>query len=48
VPSETYGGDVNSRITSDFEWQCTAPVVRTPPTGTMSAQAQAQPEPANA
>lgn len=31
VPAETYGGDVNTRITSDFEWSLTAPLVRTPP-----------------
>lgn len=31
VPSETYGGDVNTRITSDFEFALTAPLVRTPP-----------------
>jgi len=35
VPSESYGGDVNTRLTSDFEWQMkseplfTAPVVGT-------------------
>ena len=29
MPAETYGGDVNTRITSDFEWQLTAPLVRT-------------------
>lgn len=41
VPGETYGGDVNSRITSDFEWQITGPVTRTPPVaGTQSAQQQ--------
>ena len=51
VPGETYGGDVNSRITSDFEWQCTAPVVRTPPVMADPAAARAQqstPEPATA
>ena len=31
VPGETYGGDVNTRITSDFEWGMTGEVVRTPP-----------------
>ena len=31
VPSETFGGDVNTRITSDFEFAITAEVVRTPP-----------------
>jgi hypothetical protein len=40
VPGETYGGDVNSRLTSDFEWQCTAPVVRTPPVAAMAASTQ--------
>jgi hypothetical protein len=30
VPSETYGGDVNTRLTSDFEWSLTAQLVRTP------------------
>jgi|SRR5215471_3564071 len=38
VPAETYGGDVNTRLTSDFEWQLTAALVRTPPT-TQSASA---------
>ena len=37
VPGETYGGDVNSRVTSDFEWQCTAEVVRTPHAGAAAA-----------
>jgi hypothetical protein len=46
VPAETYGGDVNTRITSDFEWQLTAPLVRTPPVvGTASARAS-EPAPA--
>lgn len=45
VPAETYGGDVNTRITSDFEWALTAPLVRTPPVVTAAAQS---PEPANA
>lgn len=31
VPAETFGGDVNTRITSDFEWQMTTPLVRTAP-----------------
>jgi hypothetical protein len=30
VPSETYGGDVNVRITSDFEFGIIGDVVRTP------------------
>lgn len=45
VPAESYGGDVNSRITSDFEWQITSPVTRTPPVGTTAAQSQSTPEP---
>jgi hypothetical protein len=41
VPSETYGGDVNTRITSDFEWSLTAPLVRTPPAAAaLSAEEQ--------
>jgi hypothetical protein len=31
VPAETYGGDVNTRLTSDFEWSLTTALVRTPP-----------------
>ena len=31
VPSETYGGDVNTRITSDFEWSITEELVFTAP-----------------
>lgn len=47
VPGETYGGDVNSRITSDFEWQCTSEVVRTPPVvGTTAQQSQPEAQPA--
>lgn len=38
VPAETYGGDVNTRITSDFEWQMTTPLVRTPPAGTQAQE----------
>lgn len=39
VPSETYGGDVNTRLTSDFEWQITTPLVFTPPViGTTAAR----------
>jgi len=40
VPAETYGGDVNTRITSDFEWSLTAPLVRTPPVAAMAASAE--------
>src|SRR5262252_503361 len=39
VPAETYGGDVNTRLTSDFEWQLTAPLVRTPPVAAMASSA---------
>jgi len=31
VPSESFGGDVNTRITSDFEFAITSEVTRTPP-----------------
>jgi len=32
LPSEFLGGDVNTRITSDFEWTCTSwPPAQTPP-----------------
>lgn len=42
VPSETYGGDVNTRVTSDFEWSLVAPLVRTPPVvATSSSKATA-------
>lgn len=44
VPSETYGGDVNTRITSDFEWSLTAPLVRTP--AAPAAAEATEPEPA--
>jgi hypothetical protein len=45
VPAETYGGDVNARVTSDFEWSLTAPLVRTPP---VVAGASASPAPERA
>lgn len=45
VPGETYGGDVNTRITSDFSWQLTSELIRTPGT---AATAGAQAEPAGA
>jgi hypothetical protein len=41
VPAETYGGDVNSRLTSDFEWALTDELVRTPPVTTAAASAPA-------
>jgi len=31
VPGETYGGDVATRLTSDFEWFIIGDLVRTPP-----------------
>jgi hypothetical protein len=37
VPAETYGGDVNTRITSDFEWSLTDSLVRTPPVTTAAS-----------
>lgn len=45
VPAETYGGDVNARLTSDFEWSLTAQLVRTPPVvaGASASQSQQQP-----
>lgn len=39
VPAETFGGDVNTRITSDFEWALTAPLVRTPAAAAAAAAA---------
>lgn len=49
VPAETFGGDVNTRITSDFEWQITTPLAFTPPlTGVAvqeSSSSSSQPEP---
>jgi hypothetical protein len=47
VPSETYGGDVNTRNTSDFEWQLTSALVRTPPVVQTEAQTpEPEPQPA--
>jgi hypothetical protein len=43
VPAETYGGDVNVRITSDFEWQIVSGFTRTP-----GVAALAEPEPETA
>jgi hypothetical protein len=42
VPAETYGGDVNSRITSDFEWSIIGDVTRTPAAMTMAASASSE------
>ena len=44
VPAETYGGDVNARITSDFEWTLTTALTRTPPVAATAAE-QREPEP---
>jgi hypothetical protein len=44
VPGETYGGDVNTRITSDFEWQMTQPLVRTPPAAAAATAAGTEEE----
>lgn len=46
VPAETYGGDVNTRITSDFEWTITTALTRTPPVAGMAAQSEPEPAPA--
>ena len=43
VPAETYGGDVNTRITSDFEFQITTAVVRTPPVVGTTAETAEEP-----
>ena len=48
VPGETYGGDVNTRITSDFEWQLTAPLVRTPAAAGLTAEGTETAEPETA
>jgi hypothetical protein len=37
VPGETYGGDVNARNTSDFEWFVVGEITRTPPVGADAA-----------
>ena len=37
VPTESYGGDVNTRITSDFEWFIQGDPVFTPPVGELAA-----------
>lgn len=39
VPAETYGGDVNTRITSDFEWGIQDALTFTPP---VAADAQSR------
>ena len=46
MPSEFLGGDVNTRLSSDFEWQITSwPPTVTPPVGTTTAR-QPEPQPA--
>lgn len=47
VPGSTYGGDVNTRLTSDFSWNIQGDVTRTY-TGTMSAAADREPVGASA
>ena len=37
IPSETYGGDVGSRLTTDFEWSIVGAPTRTYPAATSSA-----------
>ena len=44
MPGETYGGDVNTRITSDFEWGIVGDVVRTPPVAAMAAAGEGDTE----
>ena len=39
IPAESYGGDVGSRLTSDFEWSIVGAPTRTYPAGTQSAAA---------
>jgi hypothetical protein len=39
IPAETYGGDVNKRITSDFVWNLQEKPTFTPAAGTQSARA---------
>ena len=39
VPAESFGGDVNTRITSDFEFAITDAVTRTPPVVTAAEAA---------
>lgn len=45
VPGETYGGDVNTRVTSDFEWFTVGEITRTPGTGTLEASASSSSSP---
>lgn len=45
VPQETYGGDVNTRVTSDFVWGIQSVVTRTYGTGTQTrVETDAAPE----
>lgn len=41
LPAEFLGGDVNVRLSSDFEWTITSELTRTPPAGTGSTGATA-------
>jgi hypothetical protein len=47
VPAESYGGDVNARITSDFEWAIIGEITRTPAAAALAASSSAR-ETANA
>lgn len=42
IPAESYGGDVNTRITSDFEWGIIGDVTRTPPVVAMAAEGEVE------
>ena len=37
VPAETWGGDVNTRLTSEFEWRISGDLTFTPPVVTLEA-----------
>lgn len=43
VPAETYGGDVNTRLTSDFEWQLTSALTRTAPVAAAETETTEEP-----
>ena len=42
VPGETYGGDVNTRITSDFEWQISGDITFTAAAAAMASSSSSQ------
>jgi hypothetical protein len=41
IPGDTYGGDVGTRLTSDFEWSIDGAPTRTYPTGGVAASSAA-------